>query len=103
MSVYRAVVIFAFRPESNKIEMQEEGEEESDVDEQYETLQEEEIEYLKKLSQGEFLKGIDKKWVVKILYDKKVLLWHLFPKIKIVIFVADSLHCGGILHKKFNV
>lgn len=58
---YWAVVIFAFRPESNKIEMQEEGEEESDVDEQYETLQEEEIEYLKKLSQGEFLKGIDKK------------------------------------------
>ncbi|PIK52414.1 putative nucleolar complex protein 3-like [Apostichopus japonicus] len=59
------------RPESNKIEMQEEGEEESDVDEQYETLQEEEIEYLKKLSQGEFLKGIDKNDQLKSKKSRK--------------------------------
>lgn len=51
---------FFLRPEEKEIEIQEEGEEESDVDEQYETLQTEEIEYLKKLSEGEFLKGIDR-------------------------------------------
>lgn len=39
----------------------EEEEEESEVDEQYETLQEEDLEYLKKTSGTTFLAGIDTK------------------------------------------